>query len=501
MGGYVNIFINDSPILNEKISVGISIYKDYSYAIDMYFKDNESFIDAINNKANLAVVKESIEILKLDFAFEDEHQVYEIVREQIENQSFYTDNSDFYFFGDVKSIGKFLRKNYELFKDKNIILGSYIDLDEKLLNELKEYFKYFPNVKLKVSGNEELVTINEYERTIYGINQIVNRVKSYGYSPFEELICVYDLIRDRFYVEEQVGDKATLSRDLTSSLLGDKIVCLGFANIFKAVCDKLGINSMIFCLAYNSMSGHVRNLVYLVDEKYDIDGLYFFDPTFDCKKDDNNSFLFSYRFFAKTYDEICRLSSKNYFPLNYKYFDVNNIEKLEQSIESENLDMFLLLKLLTDTKVNKILELIGREKIEPTDGAISRESFIEVLYDLYDMCSIQLDSKKFIKALYRVRRQQYYEEPTKYLFDIDALTCILCNSHFLSSDDSSLLRFLADIGISNGISIFNNRFQVEKFIDENDLDKDIERLRLLRVLKTISEQKENQEKKLEKRCH
>ena len=44
----------------------------------------------------------------------------------------------------------------------------------------------------------------------------------------------YDMVRDKIYAEVDENDDKMISRNLSTALLGDKIVCLGYANVFKA---------------------------------------------------------------------------------------------------------------------------------------------------------------------------------------------------------------------------------------------------------------------------
>lgn len=497
MKGYVYLFINEEDEFEDKISVNTGILETCSYCIDLYVKDNEKYLDAINDRDELAKLEETLED-SIEIATEDnERAFYKRMKDIASTKEFFGNCTKYYFCGKHEDIGRFLDNNYDFFKDKEIILSECIELDENTLIGLKKYFVNFPNIKLQVNGNIDFVSIEDYKLTIDAINQIASKIQKYDYSTFEQLIYAYDLIRDRFYVKENSEDRATVSRDLTSSILGDKIVCLGFANIFKAVCDKLGINNIVFCLT-GKESGHARNLVHLTDEKYGIDGLYFFDSTFDCKKDEENSFLFSYKYFAKTFREMDDFSNGKYAPITYKYFDTDMIEDLDFSTSRDEIDMLKTLKLLTKTKVNNILDLLGREKINPM-SEVDIDNFFEILYEVSDSCNQPINSNQFIKALYRVRKQQYYEEPTKYLFDIDVLTCILINSQFVVGDQTPVERLFEDLGLRRKYTIFTGRDKVEEFLSENNLDEDMERVKLTRTLRTIYEQKVEEEKKLEKK--
>ena len=47
----------------------------------------------------------------------------------------------------------------------------------------------------------------------------------------------------------------------------------------------------------------MRTIALINDLKYNINGFYIFDPTWDCKRDENNSHLSGYKFFGKNYKQ------------------------------------------------------------------------------------------------------------------------------------------------------------------------------------------------------
>lgn len=493
MKGYIDFFVNDDLELIDKISVCRGILESHDYSIDFFVNDDERVVDTISNSEIIDNFENSINFC-IDFSDDEEYlEFYQQMKTICRDKSIFTNCDKCFLHGDIDEISKFLNINIDYFKNKDVVIGDTVPLSEELLFQLKEKFVNFPNIKLRVSGNEELVSIEDYEKTFIAINVIADKINQYNYSPFEKLIYAYDLIRDRFYVKEEKDEKYTSSRDLTSSLLGDKIVCLGFANIFKAVCDKLDINSLVFYLKTEDV-GHARNLVQLKDEEYGIDGLYFFDPTFDCKKDKENRFLFSYKHFAKTFVESLELSGYDFEYSTYEYFDPCKLEDLELEFDEE-LEFLDIVRLISKTKINVMLSFLGEESIE-ANTEFNLDKFIDTLYRISDYANKQINSNQFIKALYKVRRNQYYEEPTKYLFDIDALTCILVNSKFVVGDNSPFGLLLAGLGVNRTYNVHTGREKVQEFLDENVYDVDMERVRLTRTLKSIYEQRKvNEEEK------
>ena len=280
-------------------------------------------------------------------------------------------------------------------------------------------------------------------------------------------------------------------------MFGEKIVCVGFANIFNIIAQKLGLKSILYFLIKDNAPGHVRNLIYLNDEKYDINGLYFFDPTWDCKKNDNNEFLSSYMFFAKSYFQIMRMTSRDYVKETYDYFDYCNVYDFLEEYYDKKLNFFDLINIVTKSKINVMLKFIDEKEID-VNSSYTGDEINEAMEKISSMADQCIEASKFIRALYTVRRNQYYENPSKYLFDIDTLTEILVNSKLVSNTPENKLLaaiFFEEINVGSKTA----RDIIEKYIEDNNLECDIERVKLSRLLRSIYEKKVNAEKKLEKK--
>ena len=495
--GILSITICPQNDMFEKLEVSES-YKEGTYDVSVRVLVSEPFGSVVTNKKYM---DEIVESMKFNLGFEEfsaSFPFYRYVIEHCYDPDFFSSAEEVYINGVYEDVALYLKNNPELL-NKKIIFTEYLELDKNTCERLKIVFKDFPNMKFRVNGNRELVTLSEYESTINAIDSIVEKILRYDYSPLEQLILAYDLIRDRFYVMEDESEDYSVSRDLTSALLGDKIVCVGFANIFDAVCAKLNIKSMPFMLVNKNdvTSGHARNMLYVKDEKYDIEGLYFFDPTFDCKKDDKNNFLLSYRFFAKDYKEMSRLSGDMYLPEVFTLFDDEHFfEMLDRS--EEITDLRDALGVLTDYKINTLLKFIGQERIEPISVGSDYEIIVDAAYDIKEKSDRSIGAEIFLKALYTVRKNQYYENPSKYMFDVQTLTKIITNSRF-RADDNGELELLSMLGFKHYYGQAASEDKVKKFIEENGLDYDMGRVKLARTLRTILEAKieeENKSKKL-----
>ncbi len=508
MKGRLYLYIGEESLVDSKVLISTG-FDESDFNLEIYTDTNEKLSSVLKDTS---FIPNLISDLELSMMVVDDSTDYERLKIFIEDKvglELLDDCFEVYVSGDWNEIADYLGNNPEL-SSKKIVLADYLELNQEELQKLKDIFKNQPNLRIRTAGNNSTISIQEFEKTFVAINEIVEKIKKYNYSPFEALMYAYDLVRDRFYVQEDINEDYGVSRDLTSALLGNKIVCLGFANIYNAVVKQLGISSMVFYLLDKNEknSGHARNLIYIKDDKYNIDGFYFFDPTFDCKHKDNNNFLLSYRFFAKTKNQIDDLSSYDFLYKTYKYWDDDEILELYDSILEGHIDPKTFFSLSGKTGINTMLKMAGLKKLELSpkvslgdaaclslkrEDCITKEQIISVFEKIYELGNEPINSDAFIKALYTVRRNQYYENPGKYLFDINVLINILINSKIeLDSPEDRLLSFL---GIRPGMSTSKARNKVEDFILNNSLEGDIDRVKIARLLRTLYQQKVNEESK------
>lgn len=297
-------------------------------------------------------------------------------------------------------------------------------VDEQIYNLndypiIKEQYQHNSNIYFYIEGNTHPISLTDFEKTYNIINNIVSKIQKLNLSPLEQIMYVYDLVRDRVYKEELITEPPYISRDLTSVLLGDRIVCVGFTNFFNQILENLGITSKKDHLKSidSNEPNHVRNIVYVYDKKYNIEGNYLFDLTLDCKDNiDDNTYLNSYRYFAKTKKEMDR-----YYP---KY----------QSI--------------TITKIS----------------------------------NTPIDYKTLLEVLYNVRKIEHYEDKEKYPLNIETITIIAYNSHWLLKENDK--EYFLNVTF-NKLPYKTQNFQTEisKYYDETALEERINKSKVLTLKK------------------
>lgn len=389
-----------------------------------------------------------------------------------------------------EGIVDFIDNNPSLIGKQLIVNGEY-GINDEDLNSLLSIFGNHKDYKVAIEGNSEYVTIEEYEKTVQAINQIVNKIKKYNLSPLEQIMYAYDLVRDRVYTKEGEDESKSTSRDLSKALLGDKIVCVGYAVIFEKVLDELGIkNSTVILLRKDKTSGHIRNMIFVDDPKYDIDGVYFFDATWDSKKKNSeSSFLDSYKFFCKTRKEINKFDLINYTNITLEELDDLPIKfesiitkKGISSVPKKIIKQINILSNLIDGEdlINTFMLIDMPEVPKSLKYKYTNEELIEKVKYYYKlMNSDALGKEKLTKLLFNVRKIEYYENPSKYPFSISDFENAIVDDGIIDSKAKLLRAIFGDDDFIEFVGIS----------DKMELEKMIEQVKLAKTLREVYENK------------
>ena len=507
---YVSIESNEFEIYGEtsyelNIShidgIDLSIITEKDKNIGSYLKMNKGFIDFLKEKLNYPI-------------FDNEgydKQIKKYISEILKGTSPFRGIEYIYIsFDELNDVREFLNNNPSL-KNKKIVLNNYMPLDINCANKLKNTFDDMDNIFVLVQGNTEPVNIEDYISTINLIEDYTNKIKKYDLSPFEQIIYAYDLARSRFYVSEGKNEKYSVSRDLTSVLTGDKIVCVGFAIIFYTILNNLGIKINEVSL-YDKKTlneelviGHARNSIYIKDDKYDIDGIYVFDPTWDNKKDDTNNFLNSFKFFAKTIDDFKKYENNRYSYMGI-FSDPIDVDEIKQDYEEGNdinhkYSHIGILNRLIDGK-NVINELAMIRLNAPVKQIIGEDKgyFFENIEDYFKLIE-KLDTylhksisvKTFLEALLKVRKIEYYDEPEKYPFDEKSIYQVALSFPLTrrESDEEKILSAIFGKETESEAARKNASKEYKTFNKEVNVKREVERVRFADALRTYTTIKAN----------
>ena len=186
----------------------------------------------------------------------------------------------------VKTGLEFIEKN----KNENIqiMMEQYDDHnnkghDEFIIHDHLDFFEEMAksenaeNIKFRYSHGSSEFSLDKIIEDEKFLQTITNEIKEKNFSPLEKMVAVYDIAQSiKPYVKE---GKADDSRTLHEYLNNNYMVCVGYANFIANIGHMLGEH-------YSEIHGYVgenhrRNYVNLVDDKYEVNGFYGLDATFD----------------------------------------------------------------------------------------------------------------------------------------------------------------------------------------------------------------------------
>lgn len=141
-------------------------------------------------------------------------------------------------------------------------------------------------------------SISEVENANLKIDKTVGSIKEKNLSPLEQLMAAYISVKKRKYTLEDENQKPGQSRSIYGVLNSDKIVCVGYAELFTQIINQVGDkNIQIFENTVDSIhddgrvGGHRNLIVKVKDEKYGVDGYYYLDPTWDSGNSKNMNYF------------------------------------------------------------------------------------------------------------------------------------------------------------------------------------------------------------------
>lgn len=428
------------------------------------------------------------EIFGIDSSYNE--YAYNYVLENFDNLLDCIDLFLFYNDVDVKEI---LKEN-PILKNKKIVLNKFLNIsDFEKLQELKKDYDGI-NAYVRLDGNSDYVSLKSCEDTMNYIKNIGDKVKSLNLSPFETIIFVYDIVRDRYYKDEGKDEKYTKSRDLSEVAFGEAIVCHGYAELFKAILNYIGIETYLAPLRVKDEDiGHTRNEIYVVDPKYNINGVYYFDTTWDSKeRDKEDQFLLKYKYLAKTRGEMEEIENHIYEYNNSPKYSQDMLEKFKIALENRELE-----NVLNYISTFRYLGRVAGSKLDlnPTDyftsGGVKFENIKDELEEILKKYNKPISAETYIRAINEVRKIEYYIDSEKYPYSLDVLYCIFMNSKWdfkntHNSCEEKLLSLLFDIDKE-----YTKKQDYLNYM-RNDFDKvrDIPGVHLTKILKKELERKE-----------
>ncbi len=188
--------------------------------------------------------------------------------------------------------------------DKYILLNLSQDDIKKVLNATYENPQ---NWKLPYEIDDDNFVLTDIPR-LRLLYSYVDKLKDSNLSPIEEIMKVYDEIKLYDYSEDEKNEQLP-------SILDKKCAnSYGMNKIFSFILDKYGYHTYMGQTSSNGLIQYFT-LVEVKDEKYNLDGIYLFDPSMDSLPKDiypkQEIRRINYNFFAIPFSMISRLKYDN----------------------------------------------------------------------------------------------------------------------------------------------------------------------------------------------
>ena len=294
-----------------------------------------------------------------------------------ENDTLYSEEEDFEKL--VKYLDKIEMININL-EEENI--NKILEIVQKIENKINRKLQFINIItenktikeieKLKSLENDRIIkiwyedgitdcTIDEYIIMRKNIDQIKNKINK-NLSNFEKVLYVYDIVKKMNY--QKSNDNYSMDgRQLHKIFTTNNLVCSGYAKIIAQVLNELGIQSGIYKLITKNNELHTRNIVHIIDEKYNINCIYSMEPTWESEIKEDYAYslfltpikklkeYFPKERFRQDIDVLCGTKNINEIKLLdkislYKFFDNKELtqeiveEKLKQATKEATLDNF-----------------------------------------------------------------------------------------------------------------------------------------------------------------
>ena len=165
----------------------------------------------------------------------------------------------------------------------------------------------------------------------------------------------------------------------------------------------------------------------------------------------------------------------------------NNLEKANKDlIKTINKISYLIYgeNLITKFRILKSINTIPSFLLSEKDN-ITNEEKIKKIKKINKYMTSNISTEVLIKVLYNTRKIEYYTNPEMYPFDINNIKCVVYNSKWKVRNEYALKLFEAIFGEKNinGEKIKN----VDDVIEENNIDLNIERIKLTKTLRKVLE--------------
>ena len=302
----------------------------------------------------------------------------------------------------------------------------------------------------------EDVNIITFIKVMKSLDNMVKPIINTNLSIFEKYLYVYNVTTHFKQYKDQVcreDDALSLFRIFEPN--NDLIVCGGFSKILFELCKRINIkNKLISADAYEiayeeykKTRPHVRNISRITDEKYNIDGIYINDATWDNDLDNElytTALLTPYESIS-AYDTNIGIGSHDIFSVqSYDEFlyQLDKDSKNEYKVFKQTFDYIIYFYPEIIDNLNKINSYYNYSKLENKTYEdykilLSDNEFTNYIFNfIYDKCNKRISGKTIISALTNILKTLYPNISDK---EIDRYITKVTKANYDKYDDLFLI--------------------------------------------------------------
>lgn len=227
--------------------------------------------------------------------------------EELENIQYINDNA-------IVQIDNIRENQEDYINDLNRIIKIYNRLNKNFIlqfdvEQRKDLYNIIPllkkcrgkNIKIKCEQTE--YTIDEYITEDEKLEAIVKNIKESNMSPLEKYFAVYNIVKKYKPYKENYED-LDQARKIKYILDNEYIVCVGYSSLLVELLNKVGIEACTYKTTtskyddetnINEKEKHFRTIVNIKDDKYNVDGYFIADATWDNHKNVGDTYDYALR--------------------------------------------------------------------------------------------------------------------------------------------------------------------------------------------------------------
>ncbi len=330
------------------------------------------------------------------------------------------DNDEFYLNLACKKYDKKLFDRVLAFTKKlesnNYEMTVFVDANNKIfdMTECENFIDFedeldHRQIGLKFKSLDNSYSLNEVLNATEKTQKLIDELNNGGYSPFEKYLKIYSFLTSFVYNDK--SDKTC--REIYGVLNNNTIVCVGYSDLLKTICDKVGLECYVNFAQVTERKGifgHQNNIIRIKDEKYGIDGYYYCDSCWDSINENKEPYL-KYNFCLLPFSDINKIKDYKIVLDDYNFLTVSSKDENKEFYEEcLSLDYDLLYDIFARTRLTL--------NFDKTEKLFNNKS---------NYLKRKTDATEFVKNVFKK-----YDVPANIYMDLEECPTVFLPSKFIS---------------------------------------------------------------------